>query len=194
MKIIYTRKGEEILVDDEDYERLNRHIWRIDERGYVVRSLPRVRNQPRIMVPMHRDVMGLGYGDPRHVDHRFGVKADNRKSELRICDNAQNHWNVGVRPDNTSGFKGVHWVKAKRKWQARICAYQKRISLGYFESAEEAHKAYCAAALRIHGEFAHTGSRADDATCILPDEALQAFKAQQELTVIGPIIKAQFGE
>jgi len=33
-----------------------------------------------------------------------------------------------------------------------------------------------------------------DAMCILPDEALQAFKAQQELTVIGPIIKAQFGE
>jgi hypothetical protein len=32
-----------------------------------------------------------------------------------------------------------------------------------------------------------------DATCILPDETLQTLKAQQELAVIGPIVKAEFG-
>lgn len=33
-----------------------------------------------------------------------------------------------------------------------------------------------------------------DATCTLPDEALQQFTAQQELVVIAPLVKAQIGE
>jgi hypothetical protein len=33
-----------------------------------------------------------------------------------------------------------------------------------------------------------------DATCTLPDEAIQQFKAQQELAVIAPMVKAQIGE
>lgn len=157
MKIIYTRKGEEILVDDEDYERINQYTWRLDKDGYAVRSSkhPDPSKKTGTVVRMHREVMGLAFGDRRQVDHRFGVKADNRKSELRICTGQQNRWNVGRLSSNTSGYKNVTWVDRRRKWVARISeGGRKRRLIGYFDTAEDAYQAYCAAAQQAHGEFA----------------------------------------
>ena len=56
--------------------------------------------------------------------------------------------------NNTSGFKGVSWHKAARKWSSSIYLNGKPNHLGLFESAEEAHAAYMAAATRAHPEFA----------------------------------------
>jgi hypothetical protein len=126
MKVIYTRKGEDILVDDEDYERLNHFMWRLDKDGYAVRTVKHP-NKPKksTYLRMHRDIMGLEFGDPRQVDHKFGIKTDNRKSELRICSGQQNNWNVGRLSSNTSGYKNVTWVGWRKKWVARISIGEK---------------------------------------------------------------------
>lgn len=182
MKIIYTKKGEEILVDDDDYERLNKVAWYIDHRGYAVHSPPRVKGKARRVVAMHREVMGLKPGDPQHVDHRFGIKADNRKSELRLCDNTRNHWNMKNRSDNTSGYKGVFWSKKAGRWAASICAHQNRFWLGLFDTPEEAHAAYCKAAVEFHGEFANFGNS-------IPDAYLNQLEAKQAQMVIAPLVK-----
>jgi hypothetical protein len=60
----------------------------------------------------------------------------------------------GFRKNNTSGFKGVTWHNVNLQWQARIAVGGKRKSLGYFNTPEEAHKAYCKAAKAHFGEFA----------------------------------------
>jgi hypothetical protein len=43
-----------------------------------------------------------------------------------------------------------------KKWEARIMAFGQLHYLGYYEAPEEAHTAYCEAALRLHGDFART--------------------------------------
>jgi len=46
-----------------------------------------------------------------------------------------------IRSDNTSGFKGVSYNKAKKKWIAQISINNKRIFLGYFPTPELAAQA-----------------------------------------------------
>jgi hypothetical protein len=103
---------------------------------------------------LHRLVMNNPEGFD--VDHRSGRKLDNRKSELRVCDTSQNTCNRGAQSNNKSGFKGVFWSTWMNKWCSRIQLYQKNRHLGYFDTAEEAHAAYCEAAHSLHGEFART--------------------------------------
>jgi len=43
--------------------------------------------------------------------------------------------------NNTSGVRGVSWHKGRGKWCARIMFQGKSISLGYFDSLDEAKKA-----------------------------------------------------
>ena len=50
---------------------------------------------------------------------------------------------------NTSGYAGVSWHKAARKWTAIIRVRHTRHYLGLFESAEAAHRAYVQAAERL---------------------------------------------
>jgi len=54
---------------------------------------------------MHRDIMGLEYGDPHQVDHKKRMNTlDNRRSNLRVR-SIRNQQNVGLRKDNTSATK-----------------------------------------------------------------------------------------
>lgn len=45
------------------------------------------------------------------------------------------------RQTNTSGFVGVSYHKQKKKWIARVTIQSKRIEIGKYDSAEEAHDA-----------------------------------------------------
>lgn len=87
------------------------------------------------------------------IDHRNGVRSDNRWAELRAATNIQNAVNSKKRCDNTSGFKGVSWSERNKKWISRITADKKPIYLGCFETAEAAYEAYKQAAINFHGEF-----------------------------------------
>ena len=89
------------------------------------------------------------------VDHKDVDPDNNRWENLRAATNQQNCCNR-VHP-NPSGLKGVSWKRRNRKWVAQIGVDGKRIHLGLFDSAEAAHAAYCAAAERLHGEFANLG-------------------------------------
>jgi len=90
------------------------------------------------------------------IDHIDCDKANNRISNLREATNAQNQRNRGRRRDNSSGYKGVSWNSARRKWQSRIKLNGRYKSLGYYDSPDAAWIAYCESANRLHGEFART--------------------------------------
>ena len=87
------------------------------------------------------------------LDHINCVKSDNRIGNLRECSRAQNGFNVGLRIDNKSGFKRVHFYKASGKWQVGITINGKKKHIGYFATAELASAAYEAKARELHGEF-----------------------------------------
>ena len=90
------------------------------------------------------------------IDHRNGVRDDNRWDNLREATRTENHQNRVMRSDNTSGFIGVDWHRQRGKWRAEIAVAGRRKSLGYFPTPEEAHAAYCAAKVEFH-TFQPTG-------------------------------------
>lgn len=132
------------LVDDEDYEWLIQRKWLFDGR-YASRK-------SGIKIYMHRLIMSA----PKHltVDHRNGNCLDNRRSNLRLATYSRNSANAKKR-QGSSIYKGVTFYKRYSKWRAQICFEYKGISIGYFETEEEAARAYDAKAKELFGEFAY---------------------------------------
>lgn len=139
MKTILTNHGKEIFVDDKDFEYLSKYRWWIGN-GY-----PQCYFEKRV-VYMHRLVMGL---DSPEIDHINRNRLDNRRSNLRFCSSSQNKANTGLWSKNNSGYKGVGFVKSKKKWRARVSGEH----LGHFNTPQEAALAYDKRIKEIYGEF-----------------------------------------
>lgn len=106
----------------------------------------------------HRLAWAIYYGEfAGTIDHINRVRHDNRLCNLRACTLSQNQHNRTISPNNSSGFKGVSWHKQKNRWRAYIVVNWKQKSLGLYDTAEEAHAAYCKAADALHGPFANHG-------------------------------------
>lgn len=97
-----------------------------------------------------------GHWPTQFVDHKDGVKSNNAITNLREASNSQNKCNMGKRTDNSTGFKGVYFNKLNSNYRAGICINGQKISLGSFSTPEEAHAAYCKAALELHGTFSRS--------------------------------------
>jgi hypothetical protein len=151
MKRIPLSQGKYALVDDADYERLNQWKWCVsNEYG----KLYAVCWQNDQHVRMHRFLLGLKKGNAVQVDHKDGNGLNNQRSNLRIATHKQNQWNKRKRRDNTSGYKGVFWHEASKKWLVQIKANGKIQYIGCFKSKIEAARKYNEAAKKYHGKFA----------------------------------------
>ena len=164
MKEIPLTQGKFALVDDEDYELLIKNKWRVSI-GYATRNqitysreLKKIVKQHSFL--MHRVITNAPKGT--QIDHINGNKLDNRKVNLRICTNSQNHANTFLRKDNTSGKKGINWCKQTKSWRARITVNQKEIYLGRFKSLKKASEIYNSAATKYFGEFAKLNKIGDE--------------------------------
>lgn len=149
MKTIPLTKGMKAIVDDSDYKWLNQWKWYYSSHGYVC------RDEKDKVIYMHRFIMDAP--DGVDVDHRNTKGFDCRRENLRLATRSQNNYNRPVRKDNGTGYKGVGLKKDQgrvKPYYARITVNKKKIHLGYYETAEEAAKAYDEAALKYHGEFA----------------------------------------
>lgn len=88
----------------------------------------------------HRIAFALMTGEwPSHeVDHKNGLKSDNRWVNIRSATRAENAMNLALRRDNLSGVVGVGWHRPSKKWRARITAAKVTRCLGSFETFEDA--------------------------------------------------------
>ena len=149
-------KGKFALVDDENFEVLNKKKWHLSKLGYAYNQIyvkgSGRKNQKSIGTYMHRLIMEPSQN--LDIDHINGDKLDNQRNNLRIVTMSQNLMNSKIRIDNRSGFKGVQWHKQTKSWRARIRVNNKSISLGLFKNLIEAALAYNNAAIRYFGEFA----------------------------------------
>ena len=124
----------------------------VERGGYIVIGIEGVLHQAHRLVWLYV----FGRWPHKHMDHINCDRGDNRLCNLRECERSQNQANRGKQANNTSGFKGVHFHPQGNKWRARIKSGDKDCSLGLYDTKEEAHAAYCAAAKRLNGDFART--------------------------------------
>lgn len=157
-RLIPLTNGIYAIVSAEKYEEYSRWHWfakYYPRQGCYYAARHVAKEYPGRVVYMHRQVLGLQYGDPLIGDHIDTISTtDNSDLNLRIANYTESQTNQGRRRDNTSGYKGVSFGKAKGKWVAQITVYGKYYFLGYYDTPQEAHAAYCEAATRLHGAFA----------------------------------------
>jgi hypothetical protein len=105
----------------------------------------------------HRLAWLYVHGDmPKHgIDHINRIGVDNRLCNLREATASQNMVNRRLKT-NTSGFIGASYHKGHGKYSANISIDGKKKHLGYFESAEDAHKKYIEASTKQRAEFIPT--------------------------------------
>lgn len=148
-------QGYEAVIDVADVPLVEGWNWYAQVRPHTIYA-KRIdgAGQSRFTVHLHRVVMESP--DELEVDHRDGNGLNNRRGNLRLATRSQNNQNRNTGVNNTSGYKGVTWHKAKGKWNARIKINGKRRNLGYFSNPESAAAAYAAASSELHGEFGRT--------------------------------------
>ena len=89
-----------------------------------------------------------------HLDHINRHRDDNRIANLRPASGNQNDANRAG--SAICGLKGASFDRRWKKWKARIKVGGKSIWLGYHDTPEQAHAAYCRAAAEHFGEYACT--------------------------------------
>ena len=129
--------------------------WCLHSRGYAIRF---VYGQPkRQLLKLHNVVYTRAYGPLPpgfEIDHRDLDRMNNRRENLRLATRDQNVKNRPMASHNTSGFKGVTFVKLRGNWLAQIVIDGAYHYLGHHSTREAAYEAYKEAATRLHGEFA----------------------------------------
>lgn len=77
------------------------------------------------------------------IDHINGNRADNRICNLRDVGQTENMQNVHApKSNNKLGFRGVSLHRRSNKFAARVMHNGKYISLGLYQTPEEASAAY----------------------------------------------------
>ena len=100
----------------------------------------------------HRMAWLYMYGGdiPQKLDHIDNIGINNTINNIRAATNGQNKAN-----SKSKIVKGAY--KSGHRWRAQIKHNNKIFSLGSYATADEAHKAYCDAADKLHGDFSNHG-------------------------------------
>jgi AP2 domain len=146
---LFLTKGQKTIIDLEDLERVLDYRWCTYKGSSTFYAVNNTAGY------LHQFLTGYKFKAVDHID-RDG--SNNRKSNLRNAVDPQglrlNQRNCGLYQNNTTGFKGVSFDKQHQKFQAKIQLNGKSKHLGFFDTAEEAHAAYCTAANELFGAFA----------------------------------------
>lgn len=147
------------LVDDEDFEYLNKFTWYPIVSKFTTYAY---RKDGTIGIRMHREILKLPIDKPDvdHIDHN-GL--NNQKCNLRIVTVSQNMMNKRKGDKITSSkYKGVNYTTRRNGldeyWIAQCTVgYRTRNSIRKFELCKtevEAAIAYNKLAIELHGEYA----------------------------------------
>lgn len=153
---IQLSKGYKAIVDKID-EDLAEYYWEahVGHTGRVYARRIASVDGKRHRIWMHRVVYSRAQGilfPVNLVDHIDNNPLNNRRNNLREVTHAENLRNAGKH--KTSNLKGARYHKRDKRWSAAITINGKNKHLGNFDTAEEAHEAYCKAAKEYYGEFA----------------------------------------
>ena len=86
------------------------------------------------------------------VDH-IGNDTDNTWTNLRLATHSENGSNSRKHLNTINTLKGAYWNARNQKWLSQIQKDCKVHYLGYYDTEEAAHQAYCRASAEYHGDF-----------------------------------------
>lgn len=131
------------MVDAEDFGWLSKWRWSLHD-GRAVRN--HKRGGKSHLIRLHRQIINLGFGDPRQVDHINRDPLDNRRENLRIARHAENRQNNGCyrTEGRTSKYRGVSWDPKRGKWRAQATLNYRNHFIGRFDTEQEAADAAAA--------------------------------------------------
>lgn len=137
--------------DLEDFDKIKDYTWHTNAYGYIASSTFKRQLELTKNILFHRLI--LNPPDKMQIDHYNHIKFDNRKSNLRICNNQENTHNTNLRSTNKSGVKGVFWSKDRNKWESYITVDGKKINLGRYIDKDDAINARKNAEIQHFGAF-----------------------------------------
>jgi hypothetical protein len=144
VKTIKLYHGELALVDDEDYERLSKIPWHLDNYGYAVNSFRGTNGK------MHTAVMGEPPSG-KEIHHKDENRINNQKLNLEFI-TFSSHSHLHRKRKSRMGYRGVHQHGAR--FRAKIMKNYKTIHLGVFDYPMDAAVAYDEKALELFGSHA----------------------------------------
>lgn len=153
MKAIPLTQGKVALVDDEDFDWLNKWKWcatKDRNTWYAVRA--QWKNGKYIRIIMHRLILRAPCGT--ETDHKDRNGLNNQRDNLRLATTVQNQQNKIKQRGLSSQYKGVSWRKDIAKWRVQIFIKGKRLYLGHFHSEKQAANAYDRAARKHFRKYA----------------------------------------
>ena len=146
-------QGYEAVIDAADVHLISGWNWTAQVKPRNVYAFRTDYSGPRPRkVWLHRLI--AREPDGLQVDHVDCDGLNNRRRNLRVATHDENARNARRAVINTSGFKGVSRMGSK--WMARIHLNGKDKYLGCFPNPEDAHAAYCDAAILLRGKFGRT--------------------------------------
>jgi hypothetical protein len=149
-------KGNTAVIDDEDAGLVAGFKWypMKTKEGKVYAAGWKHLPPGRFFVHLHRLIADARPGEI--IDHIDRDPLNCRRNNLRRVTRQQNIWNTGpARKQRTSRYKGVFFCGRAGRFRARIVYNRRQIYLGFFDSEEEAARAYNTKAAELFGEFAY---------------------------------------
>ena len=129
-------------------------VGSVNSEGYILTTVNRKPYRAhRLVFLMHKGYL------PKFLDHINGDRQDNRIENLRPVSLAQNSQNRNISIKNKSGYKGVFWAKATKKWRGQVKCNGESLYLGDYHDIEEAAEVVRAAREELHGNFANHGDQ-----------------------------------
>ena len=156
-KIIFLTQGQSAIVDPDDFKKFGSMkwcaMWHSGGKRFYAGRVRRGPDGKNWTIYLHRAIMQLPPSS-MVVDHINHNTLDNRKVNLRVCNQFQNQMNrSGATSRSKSGSRGISQYGKRGKWVAKISVDGESVYLGSFPDKASASTAYAVANKKYYGDF-----------------------------------------